>query len=304
MKERKVTRREFIGKFAQTTAGIGAALVAPALAAESAGKIGDYKISLAEWSLHRRHFDGKLNLIDFPKVTREEFGIGAIELVNVFFPSPTYNFLRDLNRRAADSDVKILLIMCDGEGDMANTDVKERSQAVLNHHKWVDIAAILGSHSIRCNSGQGKAGDEQAIERCADSFARLAEYGTKSKINVIIENHGGLSSHPESLMKVMKAVNSPYFGTLPDFGNFPKEVDKYDAVRQMMPYAKAVSAKCYDFDADGNETTIDFRKIMKIVTDAGYNGYVGIEYEGNRLSEPEGILAAKKLLERLRGAEV
>lgn len=303
MKERKVTRREFIGKSAQTMAGIGAALVAPGLAAQAAGKIGDYRISLAEWSLHRRHFGGKLNLIDFPKVAREEFGIGGIEFVNVFFPSPTYNFLRDLNKRAADNDVKLLLIMCDAEGDMAHTDVKERLQAVLNHHKWVDIAAILGCHSIRCNSGQGKAGDERAIERCADSFGRLTEYAAKSKINVIIENHGGLSSHPESLIKVMKIVNSPYFGTLPDFGNFPKEVDKYDAVRQMMPYAKAVSAKCYDFDAEGNETRIDFQKMMKIVTDAGYNGYVGIEYEGNRLSEPEGILAAKKLLERLCGAE-
>lgn len=304
MKEKKVTRREFIGKSAQTMAGLGAALVAPGLAAQAAGKIGDYRISLAEWSLHRRHFEGKLNLIDFPKVAREEFGIGGIEFVNVFFPSPTYNFLRDLMRRAADNDVKLLLIMCDGEGDMAHTNEKERLQAVLNHHKWVDIAAILGCHSIRCNSGQGKAGDEEAIKRCADSFARLTEYAAKSKINVIIENHGGLSSHPESLVKVMKTVNSPYFGTLPDFGNFPKEVDKYDAVRQMMPYAKAVSAKCYDFDTDGNETTIDFRKMMKIVTDAGYNGYVGIEYEGNRLSEPEGILAAKKLLERIRGTEV
>jgi L-ribulose-5-phosphate 3-epimerase len=303
MSQEELTRREFIERCAKTTAGIGAVLLAPRLMAEGAGRIGDFKISLAEWSVHRRHFDGKLNLIDFPKVAREEFGIGAIELVNVFFPSPTYNFLHDLMRRAADNDVKILLIMCDAEGDMAHTNEKERLQAVLNHHKWVDIAAVLGCHSIRCNSGQGKAGDEEAIKRCADSFARLVEYGAKSKINVIIENHGGLSSHPESLIKVMKAVNSPYFGTLPDFGNFPKEVDKYDAVRQMMPYAKAVSAKCYDFDEEGNETTIDFRKMMKIVTDAGYSGHLGIEYEGNRLSEPEGILAAKKLLERLRGRE-
>jgi len=304
MEARNVTRRQFIGKCAKTTAGIGAALAAPGLAAEAAGRIRDYKISLAGWSLHRRHFAGKMPLIDFPKVARQEFGIEAIELVNTFFPSPTYSFLRDLNRRAAGENVKILLIMCDAEGDMAHTDEKERLQAVLNHHKWVDIAAVLGCHSIRCNSGRGKARDEQAIKRCADSFARLVEYAAPKKINVIIENHGGLSSDPDSLIKVMKIVNSPYFGTLPDFGNFPKEVDKYDAVRRMMPYAKAVSAKCYDFDAEGNETTIDFRKMMKIVTDAGYHGYVGIEYEGNRLSEAEGILAAKKLLERLRGSEV
>ncbi len=306
MKERKISRRDFIGKCVKTTAGIGAALAAPALAVAESGRIGDYKISLAGWSLHRRFFAGEFKLIDFPKVARQEFGIEAIELVNTFFPSPTYSFLRDLMKRAADENVKILLIMCDAEGDMASTDEKERLQAVLNHHKWLDIAAVLGCHSIRCNSGQGRAGDQEAIKRCADSFARLVEYAEPKKINVIIENHGGLSSDPDSLIKVMKEVNSPYFGTLPDFGNFPREVDKYEAVRRMMPYAKAVSAKCYDFDAQGNETTIDFRKMMKIVTDAwgsDYHGYLGIEYEGNRLSEAEGVLAAKKLLERLRGAE-
>jgi len=301
---RNITRRQFIGKCAQTTAGIGAALAAGDLAAEKGRRIGDYKISLAGWSVNRRFFAGEFKLIDFPKVARQEFGIEAIELVNTFFPSPTYSFLRDLNKRAKDQDVKILLIMCDQEGDMASSNKKERLQAVLNHHKWVDIAVVLGCHSIRCNSGHGRAGDEEAIKRCADSFARLVEYAKPKSIKVIIENHGGLSSHPDSLIKVMKAVNSPYFGTLPDFGNFPKEVDKYEAVRRMMPYAKAVSAKCYDFDAKGNETTIDFRKMMKIVTDAGYDGYVGIEYEGRRMSEGEGILAAKKLLERLRGAEV
>ncbi len=303
MDEKNVTRRQFIRKCAQTTAGIGAALAVPGLAAGKGGRIGDYKISLAGWSVHRRFFAGQFKLIDFPKVARHEFGIGAIELVNTFFPSPTYSFLHDLMRRAKDNDVKILLIMCDAEGDMASTDKKERLQAVLNHHKWVDIAAVLGCHSIRCNSGHGRAGDEDAIKRCADSFGRLVEYAKPSNINVIIENHGGLSSDPDSLIKVMKIVDSPHFGTLPDFGNFPKEVDKYEAVRRMMPYAKAVSAKCYDFDAKGNETTIDFRKMMKIVTDAGYHGYVGIEFEGSRMSEAEGVIAAKKLLERLRGAE-
>jgi L-ribulose-5-phosphate 3-epimerase len=302
MKRRNLTRRGFISTCAKTTAGIGAALVAPGIAAQERGRIGDYKISLAGWSLHKRFFAGEFKLIDFPKVSRQEFGIEGIELVNTFFPSPQYRFLQDLNKRAADNNVKILLIMCDGEGDMASPDKKERLQAVSNHHKWVDIASVLGCHSIRCNSGQGRAGDSEAIQRCSDSFARLVEYAKPKEINVIIENHGGLSSDPDSLIQVMKGVNSPYFGTLPDFGNFPRGVDKYEAVRRMMPYAKAVSAKCYDFNEKGDETTIDFGRMMKIVTDAGYHGYVGIEYEGGRLSEAEGILAAKKLLERLRGA--
>jgi L-ribulose-5-phosphate 3-epimerase len=300
MEESGITRRRFIERCVQTTAGIGLGLAASGLMAQKDEGVGEYKISLAGWSLHRRFFEGKFKLIDFPKVARQEFGIEAIELVNTFFPSPTYSFLQDLNRTAANENVKILLIMCDAEGDMADTNEKERLQAVLNHHKWVDIACVLGSHSIRCNSGRGGAGDEEAIKRCADSFQRLVEYAAPKKINVIIENHGGLSSDPDSLIKVMKLVDSPFFGTLPDFGNFPKEVDKYDAVRRMMPYAKAVSAKCYDFGEDGNERTIDYAKMMRVVTGAGYHSYVGIEYEGSRLSEAEGVLAAKKLMERLQ----
>jgi L-ribulose-5-phosphate 3-epimerase len=303
MEKRSISRRQFVSRCAKATAGIGAALAAPGIAGAASGRIGEYKISLAGWSVHRRFYAGEFKLLDFPKVAREEFDIEAIELVNTFFLSPQYRYLQDLNKRAADHNVKILLIMCDGEGDMASTNEKERLQSVLNHHKWVDIATVLGCHSIRCNSGQGQAGDEEAIKRCGDSFARLVEYAAPKKINVIIENHGGLSSDPDSLIKVMKLVDSPYFGTLPDFGNFPRGVDKYDAVRRMMPYAKAVSANCYDFNEEGNETTIDFAKMMKIVTDAGYNGYVGIEYEGSRLSEAEGIKAAKRLLERVRGTE-
>jgi sugar phosphate isomerase/epimerase len=134
---------------------------------------------------------------------------------------------------------------------------------------------------------------------CSESFANLCEYAKPMKINVIIENHGGVSSNPDVVTRLMKKVDLPNFGTLPDFGNFPKEVDKYDAVRKLMPFAKGVSFKCYDFGADGNETTIDMHRMMKTVDEAGYHGWVGIEYEGERLTEFEGIQAAKRFLERV-----
>jgi sugar phosphate isomerase/epimerase len=221
-------------------------------------------------------------------------------MCNVMFPSPTYRYCQQLKKAAADNNVKLLLIMCDAEGDMAHRDKKERMQAAKNHHKWIDTAAVLGCHSIRCNAGHGKAGDPDVIKRAAESFSALVEYGKANHINVIIENHGGFSSDPDSLVALMKAVDDPHFGTLPDFGNFPKNIDKYDAVKRLMPFAKAVSAKCYDFDDDtGLETAIDFPRMMKIVTDAGYKGYVGIEFEGRRLTEKTGIQRAKTLLQKL-----
>jgi sugar phosphate isomerase/epimerase len=195
--------------------------------------------------------------------------------------------------------VKILLIMCDGEGSMASPEKASRLQAVKNHHKWVDIAAVLGCHSIRCNTG-ARDGDPDALDRCAESFPLLVEYADAVGINVLIENHWGPSSDPAWLMALMDRVRHPRFGTLPDFGNFPDTIDCYDAVRRMMPRAIAVSAKCYDFGPDGNETKIDYPRMMGIVLGAGYSGYVGIEYEGERLPEREGILACKALLERLQ----
>jgi sugar phosphate isomerase/epimerase len=179
-------------------------------------------------------------------------------------------------------------------------------KAATNHRKWVDIAAELGCHSIRTNmysdmKPSGNAEIEKVLDYCAESFNNLCGYAEGRKINVIIENHGGISSDPDVVARLMKKVNLPNFGTLPDFGNFPKEVDRYEAVKKPMPYAKGVSFKCYDFSPAGDETMIDVPKMMKIVNDAGYNGFVGLEYEGNRLSEFEGIAAAKRLLDRING---
>jgi len=255
-----------------------------------------FDISLAAWSMHRLFLAKQIDQLGMVDMTAQ-LGIGGFEMVNTFFPSPQYAYLKQLRQRAEDQDVRLLLIMCDGEGSMAGPEKAGRMQAAKNHHKWVDIAAVLGCHSIRCNTG-AHPGDDGALDRCAESFAALVEYADASGINVLIENHWGLSSEPDWLMALMERVSHPRFGTLPDFGNFPDEIDRYDAVRRMMPRAIAVSAKCYDFDDAGAETKIDFDQMMRIVSEAGYNGYVGIEYEGERLPEREGILACKKLLER------
>ena len=271
-----------------------------------------FEISLAQWSLHRTIFGGKLDNLDFAKAAKQDYGINAIEFVNQFFKDKAKNmeYLTELKKRADGEGVKMLLIMCDGEGALGDADEAKRQTAVENHFKWVEAAKFLGCHSIRVNAQSSGSYDEQ-VDRAADGLRKLTEFGTKHDISVIVENHGGLSSNGEWLAKVMKKVNLPRCGTLPDFGNFrvskDEMYDRYKGVTELMPFAKAVSAKSYSFDdarplvtidRDGIHDT-DYLKMMKIVLAAGYHGHVGIEYEGEKLGEAEGIKATKKLLERV-----
>ncbi len=264
-----------------------------------------FRISLAQWSLHRMLQTGKLDALDFAAFTKNEFGIEAIEYVNSFFKQYAQDkaYLDQLKKRAETNGVKSLLIMVDGEGGLGDPDDLKREQAIFNHHKWVNAAKFLGCHSIRVNAQSSGTYDEQR-DLAADGLRRLTEFAAREDINVIVENHGGLSSNGAWLSSVIKQVDHPRCGTLPDFGNFhlgsDKWYDRYQGVTELMPFAKAVSAKTHDFDESGNETQTDFHRMMKIVLDAGYHGYVGIEYEGDSLSEVDGVKATKKLLETVR----
>ncbi len=268
-----------------------------------------FKVSIAEWSLHRALFDKKITNLDFPKVAKEEFEIDAVEYVNQFFKDKAndLSYLMDLKMRCDDVGVKSLLIMVDGEGQLGNPDAAQRMKAVENHHKWVVAAKYLGCHSVRVNAASSGSWEDQA-KHAADGLASLSEFGAKYGLNVIVENHGGLSSNGKWLSQVIKAVAMDNCGTLPDFGNFrigkgkdgkDEWYDRYTGVRELMPFAKAVSAKSHDFDENGNEKNTDFAKMMKIVFDAGYRGYVGVEYEGNSLDEYAGVKATKKLLDKV-----
>jgi L-ribulose-5-phosphate 3-epimerase len=298
-------RRGFLKTTAAAGAafGLSAASVPDAWAAET--KMPLFKISLAQWSLHRTLFDGKLDNLDFPATAKKEFGIEAVEYVNQFFKDKAKDtkYLTELKKRAADEGVTNVLIMIDGEGALGDPDDKKRTEAVENHYKWVEAAKFLGCHSIRVNAHSEGSYDEQ-MKLAADGLGRLTEFGGKHDINVIVENHGGLSSNGEWLAGVMKKVDNKRCGTLPDFGNFqtsPGEwYDRYKGVKELMPYAKGVSAKSHEFDSQGNEVRTDYFKMVKIVLDAGYDGYIGIEWEGDSPSEAEGIKLTKTLLERVR----
>ena len=264
-----------------------------------------FSISLAEWSLHRALRNGDLDHLDFAKTAKERFGIDGIEYVNQFFKDKAKDeaYLGEMKTRAKDLGVRSLLIMCDGEGRIGDPDDAVRKQAVENHHKWVEAAKFLGCHCIRVNAASEGAYEEQQ-RLAADGLRKLCEFADGYGMDVTVENHGGLSSNGAWLAGVMKRVDHPRVGTLPDFGNFrvgeDDWYDRYKGVTELMPYAKAVSAKSHDFDEQGNETGTDYRRMMKIVLDAGYHGYVGIEYEGSRLGEMEGIAATLALLKRVR----
>ena len=303
----KINRREFAKQASIAVGAMGAAvsLGCQSLAGGSSNSL--YDISLAQWSLNRQFFGGKLNALDFAKVTKEEFDLDAIEYVNQFFKDKANDeaYLGQLKSRAADHGVKSLLIMVDGEGSLGHGGTAERNKAVLNHHKWADAAKFLGCHSIRVNAATtGNGSFEEKQKLAADGLRSLSEYGAKLGLNVIVENHGGLSSNGAWLAGVMKIVNLPNCGTLPDFGNFNvgdgKWYDRYQGVAELMPFAKAVSAKSHEFDEKGDEVRTDYRRMMSIVLAAGYHGYVGIEYEGSKVDAYTGIKKTKQLLETVR----
>ncbi|MFK2819492.1 sugar phosphate isomerase/epimerase family protein [Flavobacteriaceae sp. LMIT009] len=277
-----------------------------------------FKLSVAQWSMHKMIWEGKASPFDFAKKAKE-WGFEGIEYVSGLYNEELKKYesseegmkaiVERLKEESVAAGVQNLLIMVDGEGNLADPDEAVRTEAIENHKKWVDAAAELGCHSIRVNTFG--TNDPALWEvAAADGLRRLAAYGAQKKIAILVENHGWLSSDAPLVMKVINNVNSDYLGTLPDFGNWcvkrkdgelwgeclEEYPDMYDGIERMMTKAHAVSAKSYDFDEAGNETKIDYKRMLQIIKDAGYTGYIGVEYEGGRLGEEEGIIATKELL--------
>lgn len=319
-------RRRFITRSGQLVLGAGL-LHLTACGSNSAEGAGDtasesegmeasggdlfFKISLAQWSLHKALNANEIDNLDFARIAREEFDLDGLEYVNQFFKDKAQDnaYLTEMKKRSTDHGLENVLIMIDNEGGLGNNDEAERNIAVENHYKWVDAANFLGCSSIRVNAyGEGTA--EEVAGQAIKSLSLLGDYAAQANINVIVENHGGYSSNGQWLASVMQQVSKNNVGTLPDFGNFCiergkneageevclNEYDRYKGVTELMPYAKGVSAKTNNFGPDGMETGTDYMRMMKIVKDHGYNGFVGIEYEGSNASEMEGIRLTKELL--------
>ena len=306
------SRRSFIKKTALASAAISSAAVFPATSLLSNTSLASVpKISLAQWSLHRAFKNGSLKAEDFASITRNSFALDAVEYVNQFYIKNATNevYWNQLRNRANNEGVKSLLMMVDDEGLLGDPNSVSRNKAVENHYKWIHAAKILGCHSIRVNAF-GEGSETTLKASLIDGLGALAAYGAKEQINVLIENHGEHTSNAGYMVNIIKVVNNPYLGTLPDFGNWclnkawgsthnnqcDKVYDPSQGVSEFLPYAKGVSAKSYEFNEAGYDTVIDYPSLLKLVKDFGYEGYIGIEYEGENLSEAAGITATKKLI--------
>lgn len=322
-------RKTFLNRISYSALGGAALMSSPFSFLGCAPQQNDlfFKISLAQWSLHKTYFGDSLEQgfqffgealqnnpedllrgtedpLYFAQLAREQFDVEAIEYVNTFYFDKAENqeYLNELKNVADNEGVESVLIMCDAEGALGDPDEDARSEAVENHYKWLEMAKFLGCHAIRVNAQSQGSYDEQ-MERAADGLRQLSEYAAQDELNIIVENHGGLSSNGNWLAGTIERVDLPNCGTLPDFGNFriseDEMFDYYEGTELLMPYAKGVSAKTNVFDEEGNEANLDYYRLMEIVKNAGYTGYVGIEYEGTELSEIDGIMATKRLLNRV-----
>jgi sugar phosphate isomerase/epimerase len=298
-------RRAFISKTAMGTAALAAV---PVIGCAPDQKV--LQISLAQWSLHRNFNDGTLDPVDFAAIAMEKYGIQAVEYVNSFYRDRVADetFWNQMKARSSDAGVKNWVMMVDDEGDLGTADKNERLQSVENHYKWVHAANLLGCRTMRVNAF-GDPDREVYRASIMDAMARLADYAAQFDLNIVIENHGLFSSDAELIAGIIKEVNRPNFGSLPDFGNWclsakwgttqgecDEVYDRYKGVAEMLPYAKAVSAKSYNFNAQGEDTKIDYYRMMKMVKESDYNGFTGIEYEGEEKSEHEGILLTRDLM--------
>ena len=284
----KLTRRNFLGRSLAVGAALGAATLTKSPNVIAAMRTSKDDISLQQWALVDEIRAGKWTTLDFARISREDFGINGIEFVNTLFDVPTYDYLRRLKKNADENGVEMLLIMCDAEGEMASSSKKERVQAVINHHKWIDIAHYLGCHSIRTNCyGPKDASKEELLNWAEESYNKLLDYAVQAKVSVLIENHGGISNDPDFLVALMKRVNNLYFGMLPDFRRPSAEFDNYGFLEKVLPYARALSVRT-------QPTEEGAVRMIKLCRDSGYKGYYGIE-----TSSREGIKETKRILERV-----
>jgi len=244
-------------------------------------------ISLAAWALVDEFREGKLKALDLPKITREEFGVNGIEFVNTLFEVPTMTYLNSLKQNAADYGTELVLIMVDEEGDGCAATGGERSQFVINHRKWIDIADYLGCHAIRTNCrGTGDVSNEEALKRASETYQMLLEYANGSNVEVLIENHGGISNDPDWMVALMKEVNHPLFGTYPDWRKPSAEFDNYSYLEKTIPFAKGMSYR-------NQPTEEGTAKLIQLCQSKGYHGWYGIESNGR-----DGIRLGKSLLNK------
>jgi L-ribulose-5-phosphate 3-epimerase len=276
------------------------ALVLPHLLRAKGGlKSNGLKLAVQQYSFNRQLRDGSLEILDYPKIVVEGTGIKALEYFNGHIEDKAgdTSFFRELKQRCNDLGVTNTMMLCRSSIPLDSPDAKKRAQSVDEMKVWLEATKTLGGTTIRVDCKSPGKYDEKK-QHAADGLNALCDVAESMKMDIVVENHGGHSSNGKWLAELMQIVNRPNCGSLPDFQNF-KDYDPYQGVEDLMPSAKIVCAKSKHFDYKGNETNVDYERMMKIVLDAGFKGYIGIEFEGHDMDPIAGILATKKLIERI-----
>ena len=326
------SRRKFLKN---TFSVFSTTLLAPNLFAKKIDK-SKMDIGLQMYSFAPLIMQGKFDLLGFPDLVKNTYGINGAEYWSIPFMGRENDkdFLNDLKRRSDDIGVDNLIILVDdidiktmqSGPSLASSNKNDRDTAIDYHKKWVDVAKNIGCHSIRINLRSEEENDQKILENSSESISKLIEFSKQDNISIVIENHGGITGDADWLVSLMKNVDSKHLGTLPDFGtynfcikrgnlnfqslseNCEDQYDKYLGVKKLMPYAKGVSAKSHEFDKDGEELSTNYSRMIKIISESNYKGYITIEYEGamkgmfggegTYLNPHEGILATKKLINK------
>jgi sugar phosphate isomerase/epimerase len=297
-------RREFMRTCALASAG---ALAGPlgaskSLAIDPVARNGKsfFKFSLAAYSyrdlLNAKPPKTKLTLDDFI-ADCAKMGLEGTELTSYYFPpEPTQEYLRHLKqlcfRLGLDiSGTAVGNDFCHPSGD-------ERDREIKHVKRWVDYAEILGAPVIRIFSGhEHGTSTEEAHRLAVDAIEECCQYAGQHGVFLALENHGGLTTTPEGLMALVRDVKSPWFGVNLDTGNFHGP-DVYGSIARLAPYAINVQVKVSVSGADGKRQHADFRRLAQIMTDAGYRGYIVLEFE-----EPEDPLTAcPRYVDEMRAA--
>ena len=256
------------------------------------------KFAVQQYSFNRQLKSGELDMLDYPKTVVEGTGIKALEYFNGHMEEKASDtaFFKEIRKRTDDLGAVNTMILCRSKSALDSPDAAERSASVESYKPWLEAMKILGGLCIRVDVRSPGDAEEQKQHAVA-GLQKLTEVADKEfELDIVVENHGNHSSNGAWVADVMKKVGLENCGTLPDFQNFT-DYDPYQGVKEMMPWAKIVCAKSKKFDESGNEVNVDYRRMLKIVKDSGFKGYIGIEFEGHDVDPVSGINATKKLIE-------
>ncbi len=302
------SRRATLAKIATATAAVVCGVSTLPLAPQQAMAIEPFvrqspsslRVSLAAYSFRKyltSKAGDKMDLFGFVDWCHAH-GVPGAELTSYYFPEDVTNdYLLKLKRHCHLKGVTITGGAI--RNDFCSADDESIRRDLEHTKQWIDRYAILGAPVIRVFAGtQPQDWDkEKTIQRCARVTSAACEYAHQKGVMLGLENHGGITSFADDLLAIVKQVQSDALGINFDSGNFKMMEDPYAELAKIAPYAVNAQIKI-DVLPGGKREAADFNRIVKILRDANYSGWVALEYEG----EAEPLEAVPGWLDKLRAA--